>query len=119
MNTVFDASASSWFSASLGLGRYFSAGLKAGYSSNFSAIDTLEMAALGRWYFLSREKSRLFVHLELGADLILYEEKIYPAFLGGLGAGWRFHLGRWYLEPALRLGYPYIWGGGLGFGYRI
>jgi hypothetical protein len=121
MNTLYRASASSWFSASLALGRYFGTGVKTGYSHNFSGTGTLEMAALGRWYFLSmkNEKSRLFVQVEAGADLIFYEQKTLPAVLGGLAAGWRFNLGRWYLEPVIRGGYPYIWGGGIGFGYRI
>jgi hypothetical protein len=119
MNTVHNASAASWFSAALDLGRFFGVGLKAGYSHNFSNTGTLEMAALGRWYFLSFEKSRLFAQVELGADLIFSGERNIPALLGGLVLGWRIPLGSWYLEPALRGGYPYIWGGGLGFGYRI
>lgn len=119
MNTVTRASGASWFSATVDVGRFFAAGLKAGYSYNFSGIGTLETAALGRWYFLSFEKSRLFVQTELGADMIFYEGETLPAFLGGLAVGWRFHLGRWYLEPALRGGYPYIWGAGLGFGRRL
>jgi hypothetical protein len=120
MNTITGASGAGWFSASLNLGRSFAVGLRTGYSYNFSDITTLEAAALGRWYLLSSEKSRLFVQLEAGADLIFYEQKTTPAVLGGLAAGWRFHLGRrWYLESALRAGYPFIWGGGLGLGLRI
>jgi hypothetical protein len=38
----------------------------------------------------------------------------------GLSAGWRFPLGtRWYLEPALRAGYPYIAGAELSAGFRF
>jgi hypothetical protein len=119
MNTPFDTSGASWLSAMMDLGRFFGAGLKAGYSYNFSDTGTLEMAALGRWYFFSFEKSRLFAQLEAGADLIFYEGKTVPAALGGLAAGWRVTLGSWYLEPVIRGGYPYIWGAGLGFGLRI
>jgi hypothetical protein len=123
MNTAYNASGASWVSAARDLGRFFGAGLKAGYSYNFSGIGTLEMAALGRWYFLSFEKSRLFAQLEAGADLIFYDGETFPAFLGGLAVGWRVSLGgpsgSWYLEPAIRGGYPYIWGAGLGFGLRI
>jgi hypothetical protein len=118
MNTTSGVSGAGWFSGLGNLGS-FAAGVKAGYSYDFSAIATLEMAALGRWYFLSFEHSRLFAQLEAGAALIFYQEDTTPAFLGGLGLGWRFQLGRWYLEPALRAGYPFIWGGGLGFGLRI
>jgi hypothetical protein len=119
MNTVFNASGASWVSLTRDLGRLFAAGGKAGYSHNFSDTGTLEMAALGRWYFLSFEKSRLFAQLETGVDLLFYEGKTRPAFLGGLAAGWRVFLGPWYLEPVIRGGYPYLWGAGLGFGLRI
>jgi hypothetical protein len=118
MNTDFNVAAASWLSFLLDLNNAWAAGAKVGYSNDFSAIATLEIAALGRWYFLSLEQSRLFAQLELGTSLFRYKEKTWPAFLGSLGAGWRFTFGQWYLEPALRLGYPYIWGGGFSFGYR-
>jgi hypothetical protein len=118
MNSDYNAAASSWLSFLLGLGNAWAVGAKAGYSNDFSGIATVEIAALGRWYFLPLAQSQLFAQLELGTSLILYEEKIRPVFLGGLGAGWRFTFGQWHLEPALRLGYPYIWGGSLSFGYR-
>jgi hypothetical protein len=119
MNSPSTVSGASWVSVTRDLGRFFAAGVKAGYSYDFSGAGTLEMAALGRWYFLSSEKSRFFAQLEAGTDLIFYDEKTHPAFLGGLAAGWRIFLGPWYLEPVVRGGYPYIWGAGLGFGRRI
>jgi hypothetical protein len=119
MNTRSNVAGASWVSATRNLGRFFAAGVKIGYSYDFSGIGALEMAALGRWYFLSFEKSRLFAQFEAGADLIFYEGKTFPTLLGGLALGWRVSLGSWYLEPVLRGGYPYIWGAGLGFGYRI
>jgi hypothetical protein len=119
MNTVSNVAAASCFSAALDFGGVFAAGLKTGYSHNFSDTGTLEMAALGRWYFLSLAKSRIFAQIELGVDLIFYEGDTLPALLGGLAVGWRILLGSWYLEPVLRGGYPYLWGAGLGFGRRI
>ncbi|MDR2135009.1 MAG: hypothetical protein LBO76_00140, partial [Treponema sp.] len=119
MNTPTYAAGASWISMDRDLGRLFAAGLKTGYSYDFSGAGTLEIAALGRWYFFSFETSRLFAQLELGADLIFHEGNTIPAFLGGLAAGWRIPLGAWYLEPAVRGGYPYIWGAGLAFGRRI
>ncbi|MDR1279146.1 MAG: hypothetical protein LBK02_10380 [Treponema sp.] len=119
MNTISYASAASGFSLVLDMGRVFAAGLRTGYSYNFSGIGALEMAALGRWYFFSSEKSRLFAQIEAGADLIFYEGSADTAFLGGLVLGWRVNLGSGYLEPAIRGGYPYLWGLGLGFGWRI
>ena len=38
----------------------------------------------------------------------------------GIGAGWRFPLGRyWFIEPAVRAGYPYIAGAGVQAGLRL
>jgi hypothetical protein len=119
MNTIYFASAGAWLSAMMDLEPGFGAGLKAGYSSNFYGIGTLEIAALGRCYLLSFEQSRLFFQIELGTDLIFYEGNTYPAFLGGMALGLRIPLGSWYLEPILRGGYPYIWNIGLGFGWRL
>ncbi|MDR0584042.1 MAG: hypothetical protein LBG57_06825 [Treponema sp.] len=48
MNTVYFASAGAWLTAMMEPG--FGARLKAGYSSNFYGIGTLEMVALGSWY---------------------------------------------------------------------
>jgi hypothetical protein len=119
MNSPAYAAGSSWLSVDRDLGLSFAAGLKAGYSHNFSGVGPLEMAALGRWYFLSLETSRLFAQVEAGADLIFHEGDTVPAFLGGLALGWRIPLGLWYVEPAVRGGYPYVWGAGLSFGRRI
>jgi hypothetical protein len=42
------------------------------------------------------------------------------AVSAGLGAGWHFLLGdRWYIEPALRGGYPFVAGAGVSAGYRF
>jgi hypothetical protein len=119
MNTFRSVSGASWLSATIDLGGYFAAGIKTGYSHNFADSGTLEMAALGRWYFLAVKESRLFAQAELGADLIFYDQKTIPSLLGGLALGWNIPLGPVYLEPALRGGYPYIWGAGLSFGWRM
>jgi hypothetical protein len=119
MNTIYNAAAASWFSASLDLGRSFGLGIKAGYSYNFSDTGTLEMAALGRWYFMPLGNTRLFAQVELGADLVLYDGETLPFLLGGLALGWRAPLGSWYVEPVLRGGYPFLWGAGIGFGRRL
>jgi hypothetical protein len=119
MNTTRNAAAAAWFSATLDLGRSFGAGIKAGYSNNFSDIAALELAAQGRWYFLSLANTRFFAQAELGVDFIFYQDQTLPFLLGGLALGWRLPLGSWYLEPVLRGGYPYLWGAGLGFGRRI
>jgi len=40
--------------------------------------------------------------------------------LGGLTAGMRLEIeDRWYLEPALRGGYPFTWGAGITLGKKF
>jgi hypothetical protein len=109
MNAVYNIAAAAWFSAALDLDQFFSVGIKAGYSYNVSGIRTLEMAALNRWYFIPPEKSWFFVQAEMGADLIFYDGKILPLplLLGGLALGWRISFRYGYLEPVLRVGFPY------------
>jgi hypothetical protein len=48
-------------------------------------------------------------------------KKIIPAFDAGLTTGFRFPVlgGDYYLEPYLRLGYPYLYGLGFRFGVKI
>jgi len=61
-----------------------------------------------------------FVQIEAGS--VYYNEYIYffPAFSGGLSAGWRFNLGQnFYSEGAIRGGYPHAWGVNITAGIRF
>ena len=95
------------------LNQLFSAGLKLGFSANMDTINTLETAALFR-YYLPLPISGFFVQAELGSAFFFEGGESYPAFLGGLTAGWRYNIGKFfYIEPFARGGYPFIWGIGL------
>jgi len=66
------------------------------------------------------------VEAEAGAMFAFEEGETYPAFAGGISTGWRFMFGqkqeaksRFYLEPAIRFGYPHIWGAGIMAGFSI
>ena len=63
-----------------------------------------------------------FVQINGGPVLYSLEEPErsgYGGLSAGITAGWRFPLGQyWFAEPALRVGYPYIWGGGISAGFR-
>jgi outer membrane protein OmpA-like peptidoglycan-associated protein len=66
-----------------------------------------------------------FVQAEAGG-VVFFERgyhrflEAFPAFSGGLSAGWRFTFGKhWYAEPALRFGYPHIWGLNVTAGFRF
>ena len=62
--------------------------------------------------------------LQLSAGPVIYadtnpEITSYGNISAGLTTGWRFLLGRhFFLEPAVRIGYPYLAGAGLALGVR-
>jgi hypothetical protein len=115
------------FNLSLGLdfGRSFGAGLMTGLSDNFDNLSTLEFRAFFR-YYLATEVSALsgfagntgpFVQAEFGTSIFFEKETTTPAFLTGLTLGWRFPINaNTYIEPALRGGYPTLWGLGVAIG---
>jgi hypothetical protein len=76
-------------------------------------------------FYLSSAKNNTGLFLQAEGGIVLFaHEKLeiteYFAPVGGLSAGWRFPLGtRWYIEPAIRGGYPYLFGASLTAGFRF
>ena len=103
----------------------FAAGLKTAYFNNLYTVSCVETEAFFRYYlpwvpFSLNVENRLFAQAEAGVIVFFEYGNVFPAFSGGLAFGWRFNFGeKWFLEPALRIGYPHIWGlsvtGGLRF----
>jgi hypothetical protein len=105
-------------SLGLDVNRYFALGLKTMISS-YSGMMALEQAELIRLYF-PLQRPGPFVQAELGAFTFFEDGESYLTFLGGLALGWRFVIGKnWYMEPAVRGGYPFIWGAGISIGLRF
>ncbi|MDR1948542.1 MAG: hypothetical protein LBQ38_04050 [Spirochaetaceae bacterium] len=102
-----------------GITDFIAIGIKAGYSNNLERIMVLEPGVFARYYFFTWEEKSLFAQLDLGASLIFEEALIYPTVMGGLSVGLRIPLASWYVEPAVRGGYPYVFGAGLTAGYRF
>ena len=107
-------------SAGLKLDELFDVGIKIGFSHDFNELGVLELQGLFR-YQLPVSISGLFVQAEMGVAILFYESNSYPAFIGGIAAGWRIFPGgdKWYLEPTIRIGYPFIWSVGITFGIPI
>jgi hypothetical protein len=100
-------------SLGVNLNSQFSLGVKTVFSSDTSAVSTLEPAAFFR-YYLPLKINGLFAQAELGASFFFEDSKSYPSFQGGLAFGWRYNfIKNWYIEPAVRLGYPFAWGAGV------
>jgi len=110
----------------LGWGDGVSIGLRFLYSASLENFNTVEMAVFMRFYFRGPEaRTGLFAQLNMGSVMYALNNKAYfPAYSGdisaGIAVGWRFPLGkRWYLEPAVRAGYPYMGGAGIAAAFRL
>ncbi|MDR1929907.1 MAG: hypothetical protein LBQ44_04670 [Treponema sp.] len=119
MNTRYGVALEENLSFDYGIVKTVTAGIKFGFSQDFTGITVLAPEAFARWYFTEIDGNPLFVQVDLGASLIMEDSRIHPVFLGGLMAGIRFPLNAWYVEPSVRIGYPFIWGAGAAAGYRF
>jgi hypothetical protein len=116
----------------------YGAGLTAGYGTGtaiglqfvwfFSSEDkhTIELCFFLRFYLLGvNAYSGPYLQLLAGSALFNRPDDFsIPAFSGtisaGLNFGWRFVFGeRWFVEPSVRGGYPYMFGGGVSAGIRL
>jgi hypothetical protein len=111
----------------LGAGNGAALGLRFLYAVDAESIHTLEMAVLLRFYLLHWPDGITgpFVQLNAGAALFSKDKAALPPALAGaisigLAAGWRFEVARRiYLEPYIRLGYPYRAGAGLSIAFKF
>lgn len=112
---------------SFGYGSGVSIGIKAAFFIDLESLSTIEITFLLRAYFLGANAySGPFLQLSVGPSLFFKPDDslTVPSELGmisaGLGFGWRFLLkNRWFIEPAIRGGYPFIAGGGFSAGVRF
>jgi len=112
-------------SLALGYGKGASLGLKAAF---FVSPDntTLEINFLFRMYLQGPfAYSGPFLQLS-GGPVLFAEEGIvdfptrFGSISGGLSFGWRFLFkDRWFVEPAIRAGYPFIAGANISAGVRF
>jgi hypothetical protein len=95
-------------------------GFKVTMSENFGKTIVAEPGLYYRLYVAKFLWGRVFAQLDLGASYIVDDKKLYPEPLMGVSAGVRFpFLGKFYAEPYLRFGYPYMWGLGVTGGIRF
>jgi hypothetical protein len=119
--------------AALGYGDKIAFGLKVLYWNDVkNDVRSLELNFLARFYLLglfrpeAAASSGLFLQLNGGPVFFArHGNKIsMPSEIGtfsaGLSMGWRFLFGRFFfVEPAIRTGYPYIIGAGVSVGVRF
>jgi hypothetical protein len=113
--------------AALGYGDRVAIGLKVIYWNDLEYVRSLELNFLLRFYIFSRmERYGLFAQINGGPVIFAKDEDNLSmpsgigAFSAGFSLGWRFLFGRYFfVEPAVRAGYPYIVGAGLSAGVRF
>jgi len=112
---------------SLGYGKGTTIGLKTAWFYNSTGVSVLEINILYRIYFSSRKAySGSFLQF-LGGPALFFgkeDELSFPAKTGafsvGVGYGWRFLIkDLWYVEPSVRVGFPYMVGAGISAGMRF
>lgn len=125
-NSISHVSPAAGISFDYSLIRRLSLGVKALLS--FDALEkdntiyTIEPLGFLRWYVTSptgEPSAGLFVEGQGGAEVVLVNDEIKTAVSAGAALGFRITAGNFYLEPALRGGYPYLFGAGLGAGFRF
>ena len=112
---------------SLGYSRGATIGFKIAYFVDTDGLSALELNFLFRWYFLkSMRYSGPFIQF-LGGPIFAAPDNgaisvpaEYGTISAGISAGWRFLLGeKWFVEPAIRAGYPYLIGAGVSAGVHF
>ena len=125
-NSLESVSPAIGISFDYGLTRKISAGIKvfASYDLNEKDNDliVIEPVATLRFYLVSptgEPTSGLFLEGLGGASILLVNSGATAVGNIGGGIGYRFSLGSFYVEPAFRAGYPYLFGIGVNAGIRF
>jgi len=92
-------------------------GVKTAFFHNLDTISTFEPLAFFRYYLPIMPGT--FVQAEAGTVVYFENGGSYPAVSGGLSVGWRFDFPNYHIEPAVRFGYPHMWGAGIMVGYKF
>ena len=102
--------------------RYLALGVKTGMSSTFGTANTVEASGTARFILPLRKPPEgvgveLFVQGEAGLSQVFMYEETRGLFMYGGAAGARLAFGKWYIEPAVRGGKPFLWGASVNVGY--
>ena len=125
-NSLSHVSPAAGISFDYSVARRFSLGVKALVSYDAlekdNTIYAIEPFAFARWYVVSptgEPSAGLFVEDDVGPELLLINSDIKTVVSAGVALVFRIPLANFYFEPVLRGGYPYMFGAGLGVGFRF
>ena len=125
-NSVSGVSPAGGISFDYSLTRKFSLGGKALVSYDAfekdNTIYAIEPLGFVRWYVVSpsgEPSAGLFVEGQGGMELLLVNSDFKTSLSAGFSLGFRIPSGNFYFEPYIRGGYPYMFGAGIGAGFRF
>jgi hypothetical protein len=99
---------------------YMAWGFRITTSQNLRHTAVYEPEMYFRVYLLKFWWGDIFTQWDMGASFIVDDKTLYPELLMGVVGGVRIpFLGRFYAEPFVRFGYPYMWGIGATGGIRF
>ena len=109
--------------AAIGAGTGGALGVRFLYAVDNENISFFEINVFARFYVFGREAFYgPFVQLNAGPVIYAdsnFDSQSYGNISAGLTTGWRFLTGRYfYIEPTVRVGYPYLMGGGFSVGVQ-
>ena len=88
----------------------YAVGVTVTASNNLSGISVIEPAALFRWYFLGREQG-WFGQTDAGGFFASEDGETVTLFMVGIRGGLRMPFGnKFFIEPYVRVGYPFFFG---------
>jgi len=99
----------------------YALGLRILYATEGDSINTTELNVFVRFYFFERDQhTGIFLQLNGGSAHYSRDEDDAGSVSAGVSVGWRFPFKKiFFIEPAVRIGYPYMAGvGGAGV-YRF
>ncbi|MDR0785853.1 MAG: hypothetical protein LBE74_08260 [Treponema sp.] len=135
MNTAHGGAFGRSMSVDIQLFKYIVNGVILTVSDDFAKFTAIEPEIFARYYLPLNRISSLkekalfnikdggfFVQGDLGVSIDMgLAVNVTPRLLGGLTAGLRYSFkdGDYYIEPFLKTGYPFLFGGGLRFGCKF
>jgi hypothetical protein len=135
MNTAHGGALGRSISVDIQLFKYIVNGVILTISDDFEKFTAIEPEIFARYYLPLNRVSLLknkalfnikdggfFIQGDLGVSVdIGFATNVSPRLLGGLTTGLRylFYDGDYYIEPFIKTGYPFLFGGGLRFGCKF
>jgi hypothetical protein len=99
---------------------YMAWGFRLTISENLRSTAVYEPEIYFRVYLLKFWWGDVWTQWDIGGSFIVDEKTLYPELLMGVVSGVRIpFMGKFYAEPFVRFGYPYMWGIGATGGIRF